>query len=467
MVDRTDAELVDDARAGDMSAFGELVGRYQGQACRIAAAILRDPVEAEDAAQEAFLRALRNLDLLGDPKKFGAWLRRIVFGVAVDWLRAFRPDMYRSADNGEALLEVADPEPSALRHLESEEARQRILDAVARLPQRYRLPLTMFHLDGLSHNRVAEALGAPVSTVRSLVTRARQKLEPLLADVFAEQRPMKLLHLVNGESVAGTLRESRVAGAIATWPDILCEGPVPAVEDDDEFARIRAKYAADAGFTDYANALVRLETWHDELRSYPAYDEVAIWCEHDLFDQAMLLRVLEWFGRRDLGATALSLICIGSFPGVPRFVGLGQLTADQLASLEDTRQKVTAAQFTLAREAWAAFASGDPARIEGVLRQDTSALPFLAGAMRRYLEELPSPRNGLSRTEEAALRIAAARGPMRWQRLFLAVQETEERPFMGDTSFLRVLRGMRSLIDESGAVTAMGHSVLAGKPWRR
>jgi len=278
---------------------------------------------------------------------------------------------------------------------------------------------------------------------------------------------MKLLHLVNGGSVAGTLRESRVAGAIATWPDILCEGPIPAVEDDDEFARIRAKYAADAGYTDYANALLRLETWHDELRSYPAYDEVVIWCEHDLFDQAMLLRVLEWFARRALGATKLSLICIGAFPGVPRFVGLGQLTADQLASLEDTRQEVTAAQFTLAREAWAAYASGDPATIAALLDRDTSALPFLAGALRRYLQEFPSGRDGLTRTQEAILRIAMSRGPMHWQKLFLAVQETEERPFMGDTSFLRVLLGMSALIDGSGKLTNLGRRIAARAPSRK
>ena len=55
---------------------------------------------------------------------------------------------------------------------------------------------------------------------------------------------------------------------------------------------------------------------------------------------------------------------------------------------------------------------------------------------------------------------------MEWQRLFLAVQETEERPFMGDTSFLRVLRGLRPLIDESGAVTELGIAVLDGRSSR-
>jgi Sigma-70 region 2 len=62
----------------------------------LACVLVHDPFEAEDITQEAFLRAWRNLDLLSDPAKFGAWLRRIVFGVSIDWLRVFRPDLYRS-----------------------------------------------------------------------------------------------------------------------------------------------------------------------------------------------------------------------------------------------------------------------------------------------------------------------------------------------------------------------------------
>jgi len=55
--------------------------------------------EAEDLTQESFIRAFRNLDLLADPGKFAAWVRRIAFGVSIDWLRAFRPELYRSSDD--------------------------------------------------------------------------------------------------------------------------------------------------------------------------------------------------------------------------------------------------------------------------------------------------------------------------------------------------------------------------------
>src|SRR5438067_10820769 len=86
------AELVEDARHGSAEARNELVRRYQRETAVLAAAIVNDATEAEDLSQEAFIRAFRNLDLLVDPGRFGPWLRRIVVGVSIDWLRSFRPN---------------------------------------------------------------------------------------------------------------------------------------------------------------------------------------------------------------------------------------------------------------------------------------------------------------------------------------------------------------------------------------
>jgi hypothetical protein len=92
MQSSNDADLVRLARAGNRGAFGELIRRYQHQIWGLACILVDDRFEAEDATQEAFLRAWLNLDLLSDPAKFAPWLRRIVFGVSIDWLRVFRPD---------------------------------------------------------------------------------------------------------------------------------------------------------------------------------------------------------------------------------------------------------------------------------------------------------------------------------------------------------------------------------------
>ena len=137
---KNDADLVNLARAGDQDAYGELIRRYQRQIWALACTLLDDRFEAEDMTQEAFLRAWLNLDLLSDPAKFAPWLRRIVFGVSIDWLRAFRPDLYRLSDTSAELKLAGQParDESPLANLEAIELRRRIWDAAARLPPRYR-----------------------------------------------------------------------------------------------------------------------------------------------------------------------------------------------------------------------------------------------------------------------------------------------------------------------------------------
>ncbi len=367
MNSKNDAELVHLARAGNREACGELIRRYQHSIWGLACLLLDDRFEAEDMTQEAFLRAWLNLDLLSDPAKFAPWLRRIIFGASIDWLRAFRPDLYRITDVKTELElsgQAAHTE-SAFERLEAIELRQRIWDAVARLPPRYRLPLTLFHLDGLSHSKVAEALGVSVSTARSLVTRARQKLQPMLAsyageilpaaeDVFREQRTggSAMLHITDGESVAGTLRESGIAGDVRIYGDLMFEGPAPAGFDPEAWRETRARHMAEAGLCTTLNeARQYLQECENTLAAFPHYDEVVIWLDPRLSDQLILIKVLDWFRRQDLGKVKVSLICAGHYSGIDDFVGLGRLTPDQLASLADTRLPVRDPQSRTAQTA--------------------------------------------------------------------------------------------------------------------
>src|SRR5207248_12357 len=153
-----------------------------------------------------------------------------------------------------------------------------------------------------------------------------------------------------------------------------------------------------------------------------------LWFEHDLYDQLQLIQILDRFRH---SRSRLSLISTDRY--------LGRMTGDELAALWPSRHKVVAAEVELATEAWRAFRSSDPMDVQALLSRNTSALPFLEGALRRHLQQFPSVSNGLSRTEYQILRLLADR-PHPFHTLFPAEQAMEERIFMGDVSLMRYVR---------------------------
>lgn len=292
------------------------------------------------------------------------------------------------------------------------------------------------------------------------------------------KEPARMLHITNGSIAADLIREAGVPGRIAFTADVLHEGPTPAGLPPERWRKVRARYLAEAGHGGYDECLAALTEWDRTLEEHRSYDEVVLWFEHDLFDQLLLIRLLDWFAARETGLTRLGLICIGEFAGVDPFHGLGQLDPGQMASLLPARQRVTKEQLVLARHAWRVFCAPDPIGIEVAIRRDTSALPFLAGALHRHLEEFPSVRNGLSRTERQALKaLAELGGDAPFEAVFHAASELEERRYMGDSTFLHHLHGLstdpRRLIrlEREGTgprswrvhLTATGSEVLDGR----
>jgi hypothetical protein len=248
-----------------------------------------------------------------------------------------------------------------------------------------------------------------------------------------------MLHITDGESVAGTLRESTVAGDVSTYGDLMFEGPAPGGLDAEAWRDTRARFMADAGYATPEEALEYLTACEETLAAFPQHEEVVIWLDHRLSDQLILIKVLDWFSRQDLGSVKLSLICVDRCAGVDPFIGLGALYANQLASLAGARVPVNEAQYRTASAAWNAFTSPDPTEIERFIQTDTSALPFIAASFRRHLEQFPSVEEGLSRTERQALSVLRERGPLSGGKLFVAVQRLEEQIFMGDGQFYRLI----------------------------
>jgi len=252
--------------------------------------------------------------------------------------------------------------------------------------------------------------------------------------------PRQYLHIRCGDDILENLTAGGVAGDKIKWFDALCEGPLHPHATDRARQKERAAWAAmrfDLPMTELYRDLMG-QDWRVDQAVH--YDETVLWFEADLFDQLILVYLLNRLAplRRH---TRLSLICIGSFPGVKRFIGLGQLGPAQLATLFPRRRPVTWGQLRLARRAWDALLEPQPLALSRIGAMRSTALPFLPAAVRRYLAEYPSVRNGLGRTEQLALE-AIALGAKTGADVFLAVQNRERRPYLGDTMLYAVLRGL-------------------------
>jgi len=183
--DLSDDELVARSIAGDDEAYRILVERYSDFVYTIALRVVRSEEEAEDVAQEAFVRAHRALPRFRGDSKFSSWLYRIAVNRALTHLkrRRSRPSTVEMSSSPGVEAEIAarrsggSPADEVLK----DEFRTRVRAAVAKLPPRYRAAVTLFYLEERSYKEVAEALGVPMGTLKTHLHRARAILRDELS----------------------------------------------------------------------------------------------------------------------------------------------------------------------------------------------------------------------------------------------------------------------------------------------
>lgn len=177
----TDAELAALAARGDGEAFGELVDRHAPVARRAARLVLGAEEDADDAAQDGFLAAWRAIDRYDPGRPFRPWLMRIVVNAARDLRR--RQVVRRTDELSPGLAGTGGgPDHETERSL----LRERLDRALAALPERQRIAVTMFDAEGYAHSEIAQVLGIPEGTVRSDVFHGRRALRASLAPYLEE-----------------------------------------------------------------------------------------------------------------------------------------------------------------------------------------------------------------------------------------------------------------------------------------
>jgi hypothetical protein len=282
----------------------------------------------------------------------------------------------------------------------------------------------------------------------------------------------RTLHVTNGDSTVDSLARTGLAERIIPWRDMLHEGPVPAVPDA-ELRRVRADFLAGHEI-DRALAL-RLFEERDSALAGNRDGRFVLWFEADLYDQLQIIQILARLAVLGVDPQRITLICIGEYPGIAHFGGLGQLEPEQLLPLPaHAGQELSMAALRLATDAWAAFRAPEPSGIGPIARAHSPELRFLADAFDRLGREYPSTRDGLALTERRIL-AAAAEGHATAGAIFLRLGEREARPYLGDgwafAIMERLTRAAAPLLAPAGRVTfdspleltPAGRAVLAGE----
>jgi len=284
------------------------------------------------------------------------------------------------------------------------------------------------------------------------------------------------LHVTNGDITADLLRRAGLAGDALVWADVLHAGPVPDGLDDDGLRRARAGFLAGVDGIDADDVRQRFEG-RDRALAAGRDGRYQLWFEADLYCQLQLAQILAAVGGLGVAANRITLVCIGEYPGIAHFGGLGQLEPGQLRGLLGAAATLTPEAMELAGAAWAALRAADPGGLGPVAASRSPELRFLGEAFDRLGREYPSTRDGLSLTERRLLAAAAAEPGATATGVFTRMGEREPRPFLGDALGFRILDRLAAArvplveADPPGRVaagtrlrvTAAGRRVLAGE----
>ena len=183
MMERQEQQWVDAARQGDQSAFEQLVKLYEKRVLALTTRMCKNPADAEEAAQEAFLSAWQGLPFFRGDASFSTWLYRLASNACVDLLR--REGRHQAAagpslNDEEAPLDVADGTPGPQEAAERRELREQIEEGLRALTPEHRQVLLLREMHQLSYDEISQVLDVDVGTVKSRINRGRKQLRNFL-----------------------------------------------------------------------------------------------------------------------------------------------------------------------------------------------------------------------------------------------------------------------------------------------
>ncbi|WP_339317829.1 sigma-70 family RNA polymerase sigma factor [Paenibacillus sp. FSL R10-2734] len=437
-------QYIEEARQGDRQAFEQIVRHFTPMANAVAYEKLHDYQLAEDAVQEAFTEAFLHLNKLQAVEAFPGWFKAIV---ARQCYRILRRKQHPALPYDEA-VQATESSFSVADIIEKKEAQRLVLESIAALTSNMRIAVQLYYFQGYSLQEIADFLGTSVSVLKKRLFDARRKLKGALpvADVLSVFNQLYeggkgVLHIVNGDVVGDKLRQGIVKGDVLVWREVYSHGPVFLEPTEKDNRVVRAQYLEQTMGIPQMEFIQGSESQEKILADFHKYEEVVLWFEHDLFDQTMLCYLLHWFSKQRKGSTKLSLLCIGEYPGIELFRGLGQLSVKQMETLSGTWKLIGDKELEVGQALWEAYVSPNPESLQQCLTTDTSALPFAHDAFEAHLSRFPSTYNGLGIVEQTTLEMILT-GINAPYELFAKVGDKLHILGMGDLQFWHILRKM-------------------------
>jgi RNA polymerase sigma-70 factor (ECF subfamily) len=184
-----DLDLINRFKGGDASAFEEIILKYQDRIYNICRYMLGNAYDAEDAAQDVFLKAYQNLNKFKPDSSLYTWLYRIAVNTCIDYRRKpFFESLFKKSKEGDVfVVDQPSDSPSPERLYGSKEIGNAIQLALGRLSEKLRTVIVLKEIEGLSYEEIAEVLDVSIGTVKSRISRAREELKELLKN-FREQK---------------------------------------------------------------------------------------------------------------------------------------------------------------------------------------------------------------------------------------------------------------------------------------
>ena len=283
------------------------------------------------------------------------------------------------------------------------------------------------------------------------------------------------LIITNGDSTAQLMQAAGFIAEILPWRDVLLDGPVPDLPPA-ELVKVRSKFLADYGDVSAETIAASLISRDKTIANLDRFESIALWFEHDLYDQLQLIQILAQIAALSASAP------VDSIQIVQADTYLSDYTPDTIADLRDKARPIVRDDLVYAQSVWRDFTGIDPTALNAHIKKKAS-LPFVPVALRRLALEFPDSKTGLSLTETRILQILA-REPELAGALFGKVGRLESARFMGDLSFAACLDtlafGPNPLVSGLGnrllghldtyemyftsglAITSVGQDVLAG-----